>query len=67
MAHVMPSRAVHAKWSGYRGKPLNVQRSNCAGITERLARRVKGLTALFCILLLTTAVLPDFCDPGRLK
>ncbi|CCD85111.1 hypothetical protein BRAO285_1330043 [Bradyrhizobium sp. ORS 285] len=31
-----------------------MQRSNCDGITERLAVRVKGLTALFCILLLTT-------------
>jgi hypothetical protein len=32
---------------------LNVQRSNCTRITERLACRVKGLTAVFCILLLT--------------
>jgi hypothetical protein len=36
-----------------RGKPLNVQRRNCGGITERLASRVKGLTAIFCGLLLT--------------
>jgi|GEM_PF-6179733 hypothetical protein len=50
-----------------RGKPLNVQRSNSASITERLALRVKGLTALFCILLLTNAVLADFHDSGRLK
>ncbi|CCD91710.1 hypothetical protein BRAO375_170003 [Bradyrhizobium sp. ORS 375] len=41
-----------------------MQRSNCAGITERLAVRVKGLTARFCILLLTTAVLPDLRYPG---
>jgi len=34
-----------------------VQRSNCTRITERLACRVKGLTALFCVLLLTI-VLP---------
>src|SRR4051812_50172099 len=63
MAHAMHSWAVHARWSGYRGKPLNVQRSHCASITERLAVRVKGLTALFCILLLTTAVLPDLSVP----
>ncbi|NPU12859.1 hypothetical protein HL667_02780 [Bradyrhizobium sp. 83012] len=44
-----------------------MQRSNCAGITERLAVRVKGLTALFCILLLTTAVRPDFSYPCRPK
>jgi cystathionine beta-lyase len=41
---------------GSRGKPLNMQRSNCAHITERLACRVKGLTALFCILLLTILI-----------
>ena len=34
-----------------------MQRSNCTRITERLACRVKGLTALFCVLLLTI-VLP---------
>src|SRR3569833_3208735 len=34
-----------------------MQRSNCAHITERLACRVKGLTALFCILLLTIVIL----------
>ncbi|CCE03907.1 hypothetical protein BRAS3809_880015 [Bradyrhizobium sp. STM 3809] len=44
-----------------------MQRSNCVGITERLAVRVKGLTALFCILLLTTAVRPDLRYPGGTK
>ena len=34
-----------------------MQRSNCVRITERLACRVKGLTALFCILLLTIVIL----------
>lgn len=67
MALAMHNKAVHAEWSGNRGKPLNVQRSNCASITERLAVRVKGLTALFCILLLTTAVLPDLSYFGSLN
>jgi hypothetical protein len=39
-------------WVGGRGKPLNVRRLKSIGrITERLAGRVKGVTAVFCGLL----------------
>jgi hypothetical protein len=48
------------QWIDGRGRPLNMRRLNSARITERLAIRVKGLqgdykglTAVFCVLLLT--------------
>jgi hypothetical protein len=41
------------RWIEGRGKPLNVRRLNSRRITERLASRVKGLTGLFQVLLLT--------------
>jgi hypothetical protein len=41
------------RWIEGRGRPLNMQRREwSARITERLASRVKGLTAVFCVLLL---------------
>ncbi|MGJ4939321.1 hypothetical protein ACQR1W_02010 [Bradyrhizobium sp. HKCCYLS1011] len=60
---------IDAEWTGNRGKPLNMQRWNSGGITERLACRVKGLTPLFCILLLTILTLRDSChrDDGQKK
>ena len=45
------------RWIEGRGKPLNVQRQKRRRITERLASRVKGLTARFDVLLLTLPAL----------
>ena len=48
-------RSPVRRWIGGRGRPLNVRRQNSSPrITERLASRVKGLTAVFCVLLLTS-------------
>jgi hypothetical protein len=41
------------QWIEGRSKPLNVRRQKRRRITERLAGRVKGLTARFDVLLVT--------------
>jgi hypothetical protein len=66
----LPGKAVECadavkRWIEGRGKPLNVRRLNSLRITERLASRVKGLTGLFELLLLTSLITPPsggHCD-----
>ena len=58
-------RSPVRRWIEGRGRPLNMRRLNSTCITERLASRVKGLTALFCVLLLTTAARPAAAGTAR--
>jgi hypothetical protein len=54
----LPKEASKSRqWIEGRSKPLNVQRQKRRRITERLASRVKGLTARFDVLLVIPSAL----------